>query len=134
MFASFVTIAILVQSLGLDDDDHAAAAGNRTAGNGTAGDTDDNPDAGTGGFMVVAFTTLFVSCFAWSWGPVSWVYVSEVFPQAGRGKLVGLATASNWVVNTLLGYVTPLMLRRDGGFGRAFDSLARHSSPPPRMR
>lgn len=116
MFISFVAIAVLVHVLKLDID--TPMQQNFTT-NITYLDNE-NPDKevpSAGGILVVAFTTLFVSCFAWSWGPVSWVYVSEVFPLSGRGKLVGVANGSNWVINTLLGYVTPLMLRRDGGMG-----------------
>jgi len=71
----------------------------------------------TAGVAVVVLVTLYTSCFAAGWGPTGWVYISEIFPMAGRGKAVGAASASNWAISTVLAWGTPLMLREDGGLG-----------------
>jgi len=39
---------------------------------------------------------------AFSWGPVGWVFVSEIFALDGRGMAVGVATSTLWLVNTIL--------------------------------
>jgi sugar porter (SP) family MFS transporter len=62
------------------------------------------------GNMVTALVISYACCFAWSWGPVSWVFVSEIFPLAGRGIAVGLATGAMWLINTVLAMLTPPML------------------------
>ncbi|KNE62473.1 sugar porter (SP) family MFS transporter [Allomyces macrogynus ATCC 38327] len=49
----------------------------------------------------------YVACFASTWGPVVWVYQSEIFPLRIRGKGTGIATASNWINNFILSYVWP---------------------------
>lgn len=56
---------------------------------------------GRNGIEVVVLVTLYTSCFAAGWGPTGWVYVSEIFPMAGRGKAVGAASASNWAISTV---------------------------------
>jgi SP family arabinose:H+ symporter-like MFS transporter len=54
---------------------------------------------------------LFIACFAFSFGPVSWIVISEIFPNAVRGRAMSLATLSLWVANFLVGQLTPLMLK-----------------------
>jgi sugar porter (SP) family MFS transporter len=59
------------------------------------------------GFLVVIFCGLYVIGFAFSWGPVVWVYCAEMFPLRSRGKATGLTTFSNWAWTTIVGAVFP---------------------------
>lgn len=59
---------------------------------------------------VIALSYLFVSIFAITWGPTSWVYASEIFPSGIRAKAVSLSTASNWMWNTAIGFAVPPLL------------------------
>lgn len=56
---------------------------------------------------LIACTYLFVASYAITWGPISWVYPPEVYPQRVRGKAVALATSSNWAFNTALSAFVP---------------------------
>ncbi|KAI8820678.1 sugar transporter [Fimicolochytrium jonesii] len=51
----------------------------------------------------------FVLNFAATWGPVVWVYQSEIFPLRVRSKGTGFATMSNWGNNAIIGKVGPIM-------------------------
>lgn len=42
---------------------------------------------------------LFVGSFAYSWGPIPWVYCAEIFPLTMRAKATSLTTAANWITN-----------------------------------
>ncbi|MEO6980385.1 MAG: sugar porter family MFS transporter [Mucilaginibacter sp.] len=64
----------------------------------------------TSGPWILIFIIAFIACFAFSFGPVCWVVVGEIFPNAIRGKAMALATLSLWVGNFLVGQLTPLML------------------------
>jgi SP family arabinose:H+ symporter-like MFS transporter len=64
----------------------------------------------TSGPWILIFILAFIGCFAFSFGPVCWVVVSEIFPNAIRGKAMALATLSLWIGNFLVGQLTPLML------------------------
>lgn len=64
----------------------------------------------TSGPWILIFILAFISCFAFSFGPVCWVVVGEIFPNAIRGKAMALATLSLWVGNFLVGQLTPVML------------------------
>ena len=64
----------------------------------------------TTGPWILIFILAFISCFAFSFGPVCWVVIGEIFPNAIRGKAMALATLSLWIGNFLVGQLTPVML------------------------
>jgi SP family arabinose:H+ symporter-like MFS transporter len=71
----------------------------------------------TSGPWILIFILAFIACFAFSFGPVCWVVIGEIFPNAIRGKAMALATLSLWVGNFLVGQLTPLLLE---GVGSSF--------------
>ncbi|KAJ1512824.1 hexose transporter hxt1 [Coelomomyces lativittatus] len=50
---------------------------------------------------------LFLVVFACTWGPVVWVFQSEIFPQRAKDRASGLATATNWITNFLITLLYP---------------------------
>ena len=65
-------------------------------------------------FYVNASTTLkmifiltFVAGFAFSYGPVIWVLLSELFPTEIRGRAMSVAVLSLWIANTVVGQFVP---------------------------
>jgi SP family arabinose:H+ symporter-like MFS transporter len=63
------------------------------------------------GPWVLIFILLFIACFAFSFGPVCWIIISEVFPGRVRGRAMSLATLSLWIANFFVGQLTPVMLK-----------------------
>jgi sugar porter (SP) family MFS transporter len=63
--------------------------------------------SGAASKAVIACSFLFVASYAPTWGPVSWIYPPELFPNHLRGKAVALATSANWAFNFALGYFVP---------------------------
>jgi len=58
------------------------------------------------------FFLFLVSCiFSMSFGPISWVYASEIMPLSIRGRGSAFATAfGNWLVGTVWSQVSPIGL------------------------
>ncbi|KAJ3397953.1 hypothetical protein HDU92_000054 [Lobulomyces angularis] len=56
------------------------------------------------------FVYVFILCFSSTWGPVVWVYQSEIFPLRIRAKGTGIATFSNWSMNAVIAKVTPIII------------------------
>jgi SP family xylose:H+ symportor-like MFS transporter len=54
---------------------------------------------------------LFVASFAFSWGPVCWVLLSEIFPNRIRGKALAVAVAAQWISNYLVSATFPMLDR-----------------------
>lgn len=51
----------------------------------------------------------FVASFAFSWGPVVWVLLSEMFPNSVRSKIMSIAVAVQWVSNYFVSSTFPLL-------------------------
>jgi SP family xylose:H+ symportor-like MFS transporter len=51
---------------------------------------------------------LYTAAFAMSWGPVTWVLLSEIFPNAIRGAM-SIAVAAQWVANLTVSWTFPMM-------------------------
>ncbi|WP_207535375.1 sugar porter family MFS transporter [Desertivirga arenae] len=66
------------------------------------------------GPWILIFILAFIACFAFSFGPVCWVVIGEIFPNAIRGKSMALATLSLWIGNFIVGQLTPVMLEGVG--------------------
>ncbi|THY45631.1 putative MFS monosaccharide transporter [Aureobasidium pullulans] len=58
------------------------------------------------GWVCIVFVWVFIANFAYSWGPVSWIVVSEVFPLSMRAKGVSLGGSANWLNNFAVGIST----------------------------
>ena len=52
---------------------------------------------------------VYVASFAMSWGPVTWVLLSEIFPNKIRGRAMALAVTVQWVSNYLVSWTFPMM-------------------------
>jgi SP family galactose:H+ symporter-like MFS transporter len=61
-----------------------------------AGQTAGSTGPSTAGLVTVAALVVFITCFAFSLGPVVWTVINEVFPARIRGRGVAIATAINW--------------------------------------
>lgn len=55
----------------------------------------------------ISMSFLFVACFAPTWGPVTWIYCSEIFPTSQRAHANGLTTGINWLFNFALAMFVP---------------------------
>jgi SP family xylose:H+ symportor-like MFS transporter len=51
----------------------------------------------------------FVASFSFSWGPVTWVLLSEMFPNAVRSRLMSVAVAVQWITNYVVSSTFPLL-------------------------
>jgi hypothetical protein len=51
------------------------------------------------GWAAVVFVWVYAVCFGFSWGPVAWIIISEVFPLGLRAKGVSIGGSSNWLNN-----------------------------------
>jgi len=61
------------------------------------------------GAFALASMLIYVAGFAVSWGPVTWVLLSEIFPNQIRGKAMALAVASQWIANYLVSWTFPIL-------------------------
>jgi sugar porter (SP) family MFS transporter len=56
---------------------------------------------------MVVMIYFFVIGYSASWGPIPWVYLSEIFPTRLRSYGVGMGAATQWLFNFVITEVTP---------------------------
>ena len=59
--------------------------------------------------MMVALVVLAIACYAMSLGPVTWVLLSEIFPNRVRAVAVATGTFALWVASCTLTYTFPFL-------------------------
>jgi sugar porter (SP) family MFS transporter len=57
---------------------------------------------------IIAAAT-FVACFAFSMGPIKWVFMSEIFPTRIAGRAVAISSLAVWTADAILNQLFPLM-------------------------
>lgn len=60
------------------------------------------------GLGTLIFMLLYTASFAMSWGPVTWVLLSEIFPNKIRG-VMSVAVAAQWIANLVISWTFPIM-------------------------
>ena len=63
------------------------------------------------GMLALVAMLVFVASFSFSWGPVCWVLLSEIFPNRIRAKGLAVAVAAQWVANYLVSASFPVLDR-----------------------
>ncbi len=63
------------------------------------------PNPGVGALICML---TYVAGFAMSWGPVTWVLLSEIFPNSIRGAM-SIAVAMQWITNWVVSWTFPMM-------------------------
>jgi SP family arabinose:H+ symporter-like MFS transporter len=71
------------------------------------------------GYFILFFILIFMASFAASIGPVTWVMVSEIFPNKIRSEAMSIAVVALWLSNFVVTLTFPVILNRLGG-GVAF--------------
>jgi sugar porter (SP) family MFS transporter len=69
------------------------------------------------GTLLIVFFLFFIACFAFSFGPVTWIVISEIFPTHIRGRAMSIGTFALWSANAVVGQLFPWMLENIGSAG-----------------
>lgn len=73
--------------------------------------------AGTKGLPILLITLCTIACYALSLAPVTWVLISEIFPNRIRGLGVSISVSALWLASFLLTFTFPILNRRLGTAG-----------------
>ncbi|APY11527.1 MFS transporter [Seonamhaeicola sp. S2-3] len=68
-------------------------------------------------YLLIGFILAFVACFAFSFGPVVWVLLSEIYPTNIRGFAMSIATFALWIGATVIGQLVPWLLENLKPYG-----------------
>lgn len=69
------------------------------------------------GVAVLSLVVIAIAVYAMSLAPITWVILSEIFPNRVRGAAMALATFALWVACFILTYTFPLLNKSFGAAG-----------------
>ncbi len=72
----------------------------------------------SGGPLLILFMLSFIAFFAFSYGPVVWTLLAEIYPTNVRGRAMSIATLTLWMGTYFIGQMVPWM----------FDHLKTHGT------
>jgi len=55
-----------------------------------------------GQYAVLAAILSYITCFSFSWGPISWCIPAEVFSLTTRAKAMSLGIFANWIADAIV--------------------------------
>ncbi|MGK7370216.1 MAG: sugar porter family MFS transporter [Candidatus Halalkalibacterium sp. M3_1C_030] len=70
--------------------------------------------AGNQGLYALLAANAYIAFFAFSWGPVMWVMLGEMFPNQYRGAALALCGMAQWGANFLITMTFPVLLSSMG--------------------
>lgn len=69
----------------------------------------------------VAAIMIYSACFMFSWGPICWVLISEIFPNTIRSVAIAIAVAFQWIFNFIVSSTfIPMYNMKLGSMGENF--------------
>ena len=72
-------------------------------------------------WVPVASIMMYSAAFMFSWGPICWVYISELFPNTIRSQATAIAVASQWIFNFIVSSTfVPMYNMKLGSMGDSF--------------
>lgn len=69
------------------------------------------------GAAVLLLVVLAIAIYAMSLAPITWVILSEIFPNRIRGAAMSLATLALWIACFILTYTFPILNKMNGAAG-----------------
>jgi sugar porter (SP) family MFS transporter len=61
-------------------------------------------------YAIHVFIFIFISGFAFSYGPIHWIYCSEIFSLSKRAAGSSITTAVHWSADVVVSFVVPVLL------------------------
>ncbi|EIE77332.1 hypothetical protein G6F46_002251 [Rhizopus delemar] len=59
---------------------------------------------------VIAFVFIFQAAYAYSWGPVAYIYPAEISNMRTRAKTIALAYGLNWAIGIFMTFIMPIFM------------------------
>lgn len=70
--------------------------------------------SGASSFVTLIAANVFIFAFGFSWGPVMWVLLGEMFNNRIRALALGLTATVNWLANFIISTTFPVFLESSG--------------------
>jgi SP family xylose:H+ symportor-like MFS transporter len=99
LFWGAVIMAVAMITLGFLFDMHLV---HMTAGEGGATSTGAS-------YVAIGAVVVYIIGFSFSWGPVVWVMLSEIYPNSIKGQAMSIGVAAQWIMNYIVSQTFPML-------------------------
>ena len=99
LVAGAFVMAVAMIVIGLLFDLHLVSAGGHAAAARASGAS----------YLAIAAVVLYIMGFSFSWGPVVWVMLAEIYPNSIRGKAMSIAIGAQWIMNFIVSLTFPML-------------------------
>jgi len=67
--------------------------------------------SGSGGssYVAIAAVVVYIIGFSFSWGPIVWVLLAEMYPNSIKGQAMSIAVAAQWIANFIVSQTFPML-------------------------
>lgn len=76
--------------------------------------TQGNSASSETGTITVIAVWIYIACFAFSFGPIPWLIMTEIFPLSVRARAVSIATMTSWGGNLIVSFTFLSLLEAIG--------------------
>lgn len=102
MAAAMITLGFLFH---LQMVSAAAPAAAAHAGNAVAAAA----HSGGSSYVAIAAVVVYIIGFSFSWGPIVWVLLAEIYPNSIKGQAMSIAVAAQWIANFIVSQTFPML-------------------------
>jgi SP family xylose:H+ symportor-like MFS transporter len=71
--------------------------------------TGTNGGAGGSSYIAIAAVVVYIIGFSFSWGPIVWVLLAEIYPNSIKGQAMSIGVAAQWIANFVVSQTFPMM-------------------------
>eukprot|EP00751_Fragilariopsis_kerguelensis_P016870 CAMPEP_0170836220 /NCGR_PEP_ID=MMETSP0734-20130129/2060_1 /TAXON_ID=186038 /ORGANISM="Fragilariopsis kerguelensis, Strain L26-C5" /LENGTH=589 /DNA_ID=CAMNT_0011203211 /DNA_START=135 /DNA_END=1904 /DNA_ORIENTATION=- len=103
---TFMTIALLVLTVAFQTTTANSGDGDGDNGDGT---TAQPQSLDTRSYLVILGMFAYIAGYQIGFGPITWLMISEVFPQSIRTQAVAVSVQLNFALNALVQFVVPIL-------------------------
>jgi MFS transporter, SP family, xylose:H+ symportor len=100
LVAGALTMAVAMVAIGLLFHLHLVSTTTNGAGASSASGSS---------YLAIAAIVVYIIGFSSSWGAVTWVMLSEIFPNSIRSKAMSMAVAAQWIANYAVSQTFPML-------------------------
>jgi len=108
---TFMTIALLVLTVAFQTTTANSGDGDGDNGDGT---TTQPQSLDTRSYLVILGMFAYIAGYQIGFGPITWLMISEVFPQSIRTQAVAVSVQLNFALNALVQFVVPILQTQIG--------------------
>jgi len=60
-------------------------------------------------YVAIGAVVVYIIGFSFSWGPIVWVLLAEIYPNSIKGQAMSIGVAAQWIANFVVSLTFPMI-------------------------